>query len=153
MVQQLLKDRYKMTAHRESRETSVYALVIAKNGPKLASADETPGIHVVVNGNPMGTVAGTPRDFKGPSGWSMDRLADFLRIGVDRPVINRTGIEGPYKINLSFSSQSLPAANLPPEAGPEVMTALPDQLGLRLESVKAPIEMVLIDHIEKPDAN
>jgi bla regulator protein blaR1 len=153
MVQQLLKDRYKMVAHREARETPVYALVVAKNGPKMARADENPSIRVIVNGNPMGIAAGTSRDFKGPSGWSMDRLADFLRIGVDRLVINRTGLEGLYKINLSFSSQGFSAANLPPEAGPEVMTALSEQLGLRLESVRAPIEMVVIDHIEKPDAN
>jgi hypothetical protein len=42
----------------------------------------------------MGIPAGTPRDFKGPAGWSMDHLADFLRIGVDRPVVNRTGLDG-----------------------------------------------------------
>jgi uncharacterized protein (TIGR03435 family) len=153
MVQQLLKDRYKMTAHRELRETPVYALVVARNGPKMAKADENPGVRVVVNGNPLGIAAGTPKDFKDPSGWSMDRLADFLPIGVDRPVINRTGLEGLYKINLSFSRQGANPDNLPPEAGPEVMTALPEQLGLRLESAKAPVEMVVIDHIEKPDAN
>ena len=153
MVQQLLKDRYKMIAHREPRETPVYALVAAKNGPKMAKADENPGVRVVINGNPLGIAAGTPKDFKGPSGWSMDRLAGFLSISVDRPVINRTGLEGLYKINLSFSRQGTSPDNLRPEAGPEVMTALPEQLGLRLESVRAPIETVVIDHIEKPDAN
>ena len=142
-----------MTAHRELRETAVYALVVAKNGPKMAKADENPGIRVIVNGSPLGIAAGTAKDFKGPSGWSMNRLADFLRIGVDRPVINRTGLEGLCKINLSFSSQGVNPASLPPEAGPEAMTALPEQWGLRLESVRAPIEMVMIDHIEKPDAN
>jgi uncharacterized protein (TIGR03435 family) len=153
MVQQVLKDRYRMLARREPRETAVYALVVAKNGPKMAKADDSPGIRVIVNGNPMGIAAGTPKDFKGPSGWSMDRLAEFLRIGVDRPVINRTGLEGLYKIDLSFSSQGFSPANLPPEAGPEVTTALPEQLGLRLESVRAPVEMVVIEHIEKPDAD
>jgi uncharacterized protein (TIGR03435 family) len=131
----------------------VYALVVAKNGPKMAKADEAPGIRVVINGNSMGIPAGTPKDFKGPTGWSMDHLADIVRLGVDRPVINRTGLEGLYKINLSFSSLGVSPADLPPEAGPEVMTALPEQLGLRLESAKAPIEMVVIEHIEKPDAN
>jgi uncharacterized protein (TIGR03435 family) len=82
-----------------------------------------------------------------------DRLAVLLRNRVDRRLFNRTSLEGLYKINLSFSRQGANAANLPPEAGPEVMTALPEQLGLRLESVKAPIEMVVIDQIEKPDAN
>ncbi len=153
MVQQLLKDRYKMVAHRESREIPVYALVAAKNGPKMAKADGNPGVRVVINGRPLGIAAGTPKDMEAPSGWSMDRLAEFLRIGVDRPVINRTGLEGLYKIDLSFSRPGANPANLPPEAGPEVMTALPEQLGLRLESVRAPVEMVVIDHIEKPDAN
>jgi uncharacterized protein (TIGR03435 family) len=116
-------------------------------------AHEEPGVRVVINGNPLGKPAGTPRDFKAPAGWSMDRLAVLLRNGVDRPVFNRTGLEGLYKIDLSFSRQGANPANLPPEAGPEVMTALPEQLGLRLESVKAPIDVVVIDHIEKPDAN
>jgi uncharacterized protein (TIGR03435 family) len=153
MVQQLLKDRYKMVAHREARETPVYALVVAKNGPKMVKADENAGIRVIVNGNPMGIAAGTPKDLEAPSGWSMDRLAVLLHNGVDRPVFNRTGLDGLYKIDLSFSRQNANPANLPPEAGPEVMTALPEQLGLRLEAVRAPIEMVVIDHIEKPDAN
>ncbi len=153
MVQQLLKDRYKMIAHRELRETPVYALVVAKNGPKMAKADGNSGVRVLINGKPLGIPAGTPKDLEAPSGWSMDRLAVLLRNGVDRPVFDRTGLEGLYKINLSFSRQGANPANLPPEAGPEVMTALPEQLGLRLESVRAPIEMVVIDHIEKPDAN
>ena len=102
-----------MIAHREPRETPVYALVVAKNGPKMAKADENPGVRVVVNGNPLGIAAGTPKNFKGPSGWSMDRLADFLPIGVDRPVINRTGLEGLYKINLSFSRQGANPAIFP----------------------------------------
>ena len=153
MVQQLLTDRYKMIAHRELRETPVYALVVAKSGPKMAKADGQPGVHVLINGNPPGIAPGTPEDLKYPTGWSMDRLADFLRGRVDRPVINRTGLDGLYKIDLSFSRQGANPANLPPEAGPEVMTALPEQLGLRLEATRAPIEMVVIDHIEKPDAN
>jgi uncharacterized protein (TIGR03435 family) len=153
MVQQLLKDRYKMIAHRESRETPVYALVVAKNGPKMVKADGNPGVRVLINGRPLGIAPGAPKDLEAPSGWSMDRLAVLLRNGVDRPVFNRTGLEGLYKIDLSFSRPGANPGNLPLEAGPEVMTALPEQLGLRLESVKAPIDVVVIDHIEKPDAN
>ncbi len=65
MVQQLLKDRYRMLAHREPRETAVYALVVAKNGPKMAKADDSPGIRVIVNGNPMGIAAGASKGWRG----------------------------------------------------------------------------------------
>jgi uncharacterized protein (TIGR03435 family) len=80
MVQQLLKDKYKMIAHHEPRETPVYALVVAKNGPKIARADENPGIRVIVNGKPLGIAAGASKDW------------------------------GLYKINLSFSGQGFSAS-------------------------------------------
>jgi uncharacterized protein (TIGR03435 family) len=65
MVQQLLKDKYKMIAHHEPRETPVYALVVAKNGPKIARADEDSGIRAIVNGNPLGIAAGASKGWRG----------------------------------------------------------------------------------------
>jgi uncharacterized protein (TIGR03435 family) len=155
MAQTLMLDRFKMVVHRESREMPVYALMVAKKGPKLkiASDSDSTGNKIVVNGRPMGTPVGTPADFK-PPGWSMDTLADFLRIGVDRPVVNRTGLEGLYRINFDFStSNPNPNYEPPPGAGPDVKTALEEQMGLTLESAKAPVQMLVIDHMEKPDAN
>lgn len=155
MAQTLMKDRFKMVAHRESREMPVYALVVAKKGPKLklASEEDSTGNRIVMNGRPMGTPAGTPKDFKAP-GWSMENLVDFLRIAVDRPVVNRTGLDGLYRINLNFSiSNPNPNYEPPPDAGPDAKTALEEQMGLTLESAKAPVETLIIDRLEKPDAN
>jgi uncharacterized protein (TIGR03435 family) len=158
MVQMLLADRYKMVTHREQRETAVFALMAGKNGlkaEKASASGTTPGIHVIINGNPLGVAAGASKDDR-PRGWSMEFLADFLGIAqLGRPVVDRTGVEGLYKINLNFSVSypANPNYEPPPGAGPDIRTALQEQMGLRLESTKAPIEMVVIDHIEKPDAN
>ena len=155
MAQTLMGERFKMVAHRESREMPVYALVVAKKGPKLklASEEDSTGNRIVMNGRPMGTPAGTPKDFKAP-GWSMENLVDFLRIAVDRPVVNRTGLDGLYRINLNFSiSNPNPNYEPPPDAGPDAKTALEEQMGLTLESAKAPVETLIIDRLEKPDAN
>lgn len=155
MVQSLLADRFKLVAHRQSKEMAVYALVVSKKGPKLkiASDSDPTGNQIVMNGNPMGIPAGTPKDFK-PPGWSMERLADFLAIAPPGPIVNRTGLEGVYRINLNFSVFN-PSPNYEPplNAGPEIKTALEEQLGLTLESTKTPIEMLIVDHMEKPDAN
>ena len=83
MVQQLLEDRYKMIAHRESRETPVYALVVAKNGPKVAKADENAGVRVIVNGNPMGIAVGTAKDVTGATGAQTGVREGAYRYGRD----------------------------------------------------------------------
>jgi uncharacterized protein (TIGR03435 family) len=85
----------------------------------------------------------------------MNDLADFLAGAVDRPVLERTGLEGLYRVTLNFSQSPRGALDSepPPGAGPDIRTALEEQMGLRLESTKASIEMVIIDHIEKPSAN
>jgi uncharacterized protein (TIGR03435 family) len=158
MVQALLAERFKMVAHREQMETSVFALMVGKNGLKTQKASESDtasGINVIINGNPLGVAVGASKDGR-PRGWSMEFLADFLGIAqLGRPIVDRTGLEGLYKINLNFSISypANPNYEPPPGAGPDIRTALQEQMGLRLESTKAPIEMVVIDHIEKPDAN
>lgn len=149
MVQKLLADRFKLAVRREQKETPVFALVMAKNGPrmKLATDEDKVGNKIVINGKPTLNPPGAP-------GWSMDRLAGFLS-GLDgRPWLNRTGLEGLYRINLDFSiTPTNPDVQLPPEAGPDIGTALEQQMGLRLEATKAPITMLIIDRMEKPDAN
>jgi uncharacterized protein (TIGR03435 family) len=155
MAQSLMGERFKMVAHKEQREMPVHALVVAKKGlrAKLASDSDSTGNKIVVNGRPMGAAPGAPADFK-PPGWSMERLADFLAIADPRPTIDRTGLDGLYRINLDFSISNLnPNYEPPPGAGPDVKTALEEQMGLTLESTKAPVQMLIIDHMEKPDAN
>lgn len=152
MAQSLLEDRFKMVAHRESREMPAYALMVSKTGLKAQKAEAgKPGINFIPNGNPMGVARGGSADQR-PGGWSMDTLAEMLGVAqLGKPVLNRTGLDGLYKINLNFSSDNLPEPR--PGAGPDVRTALEEQMGLRLEAVKAPVEVVVIDRMEKPDAN
>jgi len=149
MVQSLLADRFKMATHRETIEMPEYALVIAKNGPKMpkvAESDQTGGVSMSINGREVRSLAPQP-----PRGLTMHDLAERLTaFGSERPVIDRTGLEGLYKINLSFS---IGLAEPPPEAGPELNTALEQQIGLHLESIKAPVDKLVVDRLEKPDAN
>ncbi len=84
----------------------------------------------------------------------MDFLVDMLGASAGRPVVNQTGLEGLYRINLAFSTTAvLTDVKIEQESGPDIRTALAEQMGLRLEPMRAPVEMLIIDHIEKPDAN
>jgi uncharacterized protein (TIGR03435 family) len=85
----------------------------------------------------------------------MNDLADFLAGAVDRRVLDRTGLEGLYRVTLNFSQSPRGALDSEPRRAPAPTSApaLEEQMGLRLESTKASIEMVIIDHIEKPSAN
>ncbi len=146
MLQTLLRDRFKLTLRRELKEIPVYALVVDKNGPKIkrVSASDTQ-----VNG-PGFTVNGTPMQMFDPklTGWSMAQLAQALGIsGLERPVVDRTGLEGIYKVALEFHRRETPGD------GVDVTTAVREQLGLRLESSTASFQMLSIDHVERPDPN
>lgn len=149
MTLTLLKDRFKLKVHTEDRDSAVFALVVAKGGLKAPKAVDGDGLsnHIVMNGRPMISLASGP-----VPGWSMDRLVELMGQVDGKPVINRTRLEGEYRISLNFS-MSLNNPNLPPEAGPELPVALEQQMGLKLEPARAPVRYVLIDHIEKADPN
>ena len=159
MVQALLADRFKMAVHKEAREMPVYALVVGKNGLKTQKASESEsvsGVSFVTNGKPLGVARGASKSQQqGPAGWTMDFLVDMLTAPAGRPVFNKTGLEGIYRINLSFSTSNATSADFqpPPETGPDIRTALEEQMGLKLEPMRAPVEVVVIDHFEKPSAN
>jgi len=160
MLQSLIADRFKMKFHRETRELPILALLIARGGPKLSPATESdaaaPNRDAVprptLGSNATAGVAGAPSG----SG-SANRLSTMHSIGtlssfagnlsrqVDRPVIDMTGLAGKYDMRLAFKP-----ANAPPEdSGPTIFTALIEQLGLRLEARKGPVEVIVIDSIEK----
>jgi uncharacterized protein (TIGR03435 family) len=143
MVRALLADRFKLAAHRETREVPVYALVVARNGAKLKRAtDQENGPGFTINGTPMQMF-----DRK-LTGWSMQQLTQALGIAnLGRPILDRTGLEGIYRITLSFSQRNTDAE------GTDVTTALEEQLGLKLESRKEAVEMLVIDHLQRPDPN
>lgn len=160
MLQALLVERFKLVTHRETKEVPIYALAIAKGGPKLQPSD------------PSGTEGATPRTparaggtepasghliFRNESmsdfAWALSRTAG---IG-DRLVVDDTDLKGNYDFELTFGRDSAPAADASepvtlPQA-PSIFSALQDQLGLKLESKKAPVEFLIVDHVEKPSEN
>ena len=146
MVQKLLAERFKLATHWEARETPVYELVVAKDGPKLRKPGD-PGVkgnHILIAGKAMVIAPEAP-------GWSMQRLADFVsQADRGRPVLDKTGLEGLYWIDLDFTPDGM--NDPPPGAGPELPAAI-QQMGLRLNPAKAPVRMLIIDHMEMPDAN
>jgi uncharacterized protein (TIGR03435 family) len=150
MVRTLLADRFKMAAHWESKVTAVYELVVAKNGPKMPKvpdADQTRGVFVSMNGTLMNPLGGAPA-----RGLTMPELSERLAAyGAQRPVIDKTGLGGLYRITLSFGITPRESQRL--SEFPDLFTAVQEQLGLKMQDAKDPIEMLIIDHMEKPDAN
>lgn len=153
MIQAALVDRLKLKVHRETKIATSYALVIAKRGFKLKEADPNN-----TNENGMQTQAGGPR--KGISVQSgklraqaitMSRFADQLAAVVQGPVKNQTGLTGRYDITLDWTPDTGGPAS--EEGGPSILTALQEQLGLKLEATKGPVDVLVIDHIERPTEN
>ncbi len=145
MLQSLLADRFKLKVHRETRMMPVYDLVVQKGGPKLkeSAPDE---------GSSLNLGAGRVVQLIVVKG-GMDQLATQLSgtQGVDRPVRNKTGLTGTYDYTLrwwpEYGGPSTNADSI------SVFTALQEQLGLKLESQKGPVEVLVVDHVEKPTGN
>jgi bla regulator protein BlaR1 len=151
MLQSLLEDRFKLAVHWETKEAAVYDLVVAKGGPKLKEADGA-------ENSGFGMERGRIKSLALPLGYLASNLAYLL----GRPVIDKTGLSAKYDYTLSYTPDASHAAALPPPGpdaappdpnGPTIFTALQEQLGLRLESTKGPVDILVIDHVEKPDAN
>ena len=145
MVRALLADRFKLAIRREVRQVPVLALVVDKNGPKIRRAgpdDEANGPGFKVNGYLMQMFDPQLK------GWTMAQLVQALGIAqLGVPVVDKTGLEGIYKISLAFSQRGTEGKD------PEVTTALREQLGLRLESQRGKIEFLNVTRLERPDAN
>ncbi len=154
MMQSLLAERLKLALHTEKRELPFLALVIAKNGPKLAPAQ------------PGGAVpAQTPGRLNHPQ-MPMPILATALSRFERQTVIDMTGLTGAFSVDLKWTPDALRSRVLqdgaaPPVSsqaadvdGPSLPTALEEQLGLRLESRRGPLDVIVVDHAEKvPAAN
>lgn len=177
MLQNLLLERFSLTFHHETKEMSVYELSVGSRGAKLADADQTPraqrepGSRVTI-GNPdkdgfpqvppMGQPTMLGRMTDGIQRWTVrmvdtSGLASFLGGELQRPVVDKTGLKGEYDFTLAYSREGLrvmrsPAGAAPddtPSGGPTLFKAVQDQLGLKLESAKDPIDILVIDHIDK----
>jgi uncharacterized protein (TIGR03435 family) len=169
MMRNLLEERFQMTVHRETKELPIFALLPDKAGVKLkTSATEAgddnaiatiqrnegkDGFPVLAPGAP-GIVVETRNGRARISGFHADlaKLADFLSTQLGRPVFDQTGIAGTFDFAVYYRPENATAEDTNPY--PEIFGALREQLGLRLEARKGPVEMLVIDHSDKvPSGN
>ena len=171
MMQMLLADRFKLKVHQETKELAIYALIVAKNGPKLHEAkpgdtypnglkgpDARSGAGMMFGGREGLTAQGVP----------IANLVRHLSLQLGRTVIDKTGLAGKYDFTLKWTPDEIRSSMFkgpesgPPgpastafsdSSGPSLFTALEEQLGLKLESQKGPVEIVVIDHVERPSEN
>ena len=157
MFQSMLEDRFKLKVHRETREMPVYKLEVAKGGPKLKPGTE---------GDSTATIEGRPLVTKNGAVWitmwkdgahlvgknvTMAQLASALSSQFDGPLVESTGLAGTFDFDVVFAP-----ANWPPDSEftPSFLSAaLKNELGLTVEKGKAPIEVLVLDHLEKPAPN
>jgi uncharacterized protein (TIGR03435 family) len=133
MLQTLLMERFKLTAHRESRLLPIYELVVGKNGPELQAADPAGRKGTSSRGGNMSAKNVTLTDF-----------AYALSRRLKRPVFDKTGITGAYDINLHYAREEDGAST-----APSLFTAIQETIGLRLVAAKGPVEILIVEHIEK----
>jgi uncharacterized protein (TIGR03435 family) len=142
MLQALLAERFHLTVRHEKKSMTAYALVTAKGGLKVNPVE---GSGSSMNHN-NGKLTASHTD--------MARLADFLARRLDRPVVDETGIAGYFDFKLEWAPER---GQQRPEgdggAGPTIFTALTEQLGLRLETRKVPVDILVVDRIERPSDN
>ncbi len=177
MLQDLLGERFKLAVHRETKEHAIYALVVAKGGAKLKPADtpapEPPGPPPSPGKGPMGRGAMMMIDPNGvhlkAASATLAVLADMISRFSERPVVDMTGIQGRYEFDLVFAPEAMhgmpgplrggpppgDGGPAPPEAPGEAAASIFDAVqryGLKLEPRRAPVEIVVVDHIDKEPA-
>jgi uncharacterized protein (TIGR03435 family) len=155
MLQTLLAERFKLVVRRETRDTPAYNLTVAPGGPKLIAWKE---------GEPRGIgITGGYRDGQitsviSGSKISVSQLTKLLAEVIRRPVRDRTGITGEFRLRLDFAPlfTDTPMFLLHPDgvaSGPSLFNVLQEQLGLKLEPTRAPVEFLTIEHVEKASGN
>lgn len=146
MVQKLLAERFGLKFHTEKRELSVYAVRIAKGGPKLKPA-ANPNDGLDQTGNGGGNVQSIL--------YTSCSMADFAfgeQFFFDRPVVDQTSLPGKFDFTLRYTVDESRTTD-DPNAPPGIFTAVQEQLGLKFEATKAPANVYVIDHVERPSAN
>lgn len=167
MFQTLLVDRFKLTVHRETKEQKAYTLVVAKNGPKIHPSTpqenenngqtRAPGTY-----QSIGEFSGVEAPIGGRG------LVWLLSQALGQPVVDKTGLTGNYDFTLKWNPDQKQAPMLNDtegnqssadsitsmdSSGPSIFTALQEQLGLKLQAQKSPVEILVIDHVERPSEN
>ncbi|HVY94129.1 MAG TPA: TIGR03435 family protein [Bryobacteraceae bacterium] len=171
MLQSFLEDRCKLKVHREARETPVYALTVSKGGPKLKESTPDSCTPLDLNhppANPQEAPCGFPvtRGNNGnivvdARGITIAEFAARALTRVDRPVVDKTGLTGHYDIHLEYTiagpmrvnGGEAPDVTLPADPAGASMFSAVESLGLRLVSDKAPIDVIVVDSVERPSDN
>jgi uncharacterized protein (TIGR03435 family) len=153
MLRKMLADRFHLTFHMEKKELSVYALTVAKTGMKMTKSLNQDGL-AGLGLRGLGSVVGRSAN--------MGNFRNFMQgFVMDRPVLDQTGIEGRYDFQLDwtpdefqFSTLGVKAPPAPDSAPhPDLYTAIQQQMGLKLEAVKAQADVMVVDRLEKPSEN
>jgi uncharacterized protein (TIGR03435 family) len=150
MLQNLLQERFGLRIHRETALRPAYVLTVAKGGPKFKAREQEGYTNIQVTGNSI-------RLERGP----LSRMTQLLSTALGRPVIDRTGLNGLYDLSLQWDdapAREAGVAGLDVPAAPgndhgSIFTAIQDELGLRLEPKQAPVEVIVIDRMERPSQN
>jgi uncharacterized protein (TIGR03435 family) len=149
MLQELLADRFHMKVHHEIKQLPVYALIVAKGGSKLTESKlEDPSKGTIEGNDGEIIVKGMPLVF----------VLRSLTQELGRPVLDKTGLTGNYDFTLKWTPDqkqmaSPTNASVSDMAGPSLFTAIQEQLGLKLERTKGPVDTIVIDHVEPPTEN
>ena len=151
VLQAVLTSRFQLKVHRETKDIPVYSLVIGKNGSKMKVSAQDAVFDPKVEFGSSGRRISNPKS-------TMDQLVVFLASQTDRPVVDKTGLTGFHSYSLEWNSDNDPqlAAAVPRDPGVaelSIFTAVQEQLGLKLESARGPVEMLVIDYAEKPAEN
>jgi uncharacterized protein (TIGR03435 family) len=155
MVKKLLADRFQLQFHREQKELPIYAIQIGKNGPKLTKSESDPH-------GPQ-SLAFRGGNLPARNASMAEFAAALQRAVLDRPVIDQTGLEGKWDFVLKWTPDGNQFANLGgpprtfpdgyPDDTPDLVTAMQNQLGLKLIATKAMVDVIVVDRAEKPGAN
>jgi uncharacterized protein (TIGR03435 family) len=158
MMQKLLADRFQLKFHHEQKVLSVYTITVAHDGPKMKQSTAGPNDGDAFMFRGLGDLI--------VRNMTMAGFATWMQSGVmDRPVVDQTGLKDRYDFTLKWTPDQsqfaqfrgtgvkIPAATNDPNAPPGLYTAIQEQLGLKMDSTKAPDDAIVIDHVEKPSAN
>jgi uncharacterized protein (TIGR03435 family) len=145
MLQRLLANRFKLNLHRDTRDLKAYVLEVDKNGPKMQKAEGG-------DSDTNTSTTNTGRVKINAKNTDMNLFAQVLARKMDLPVVNQTGLTGVFNFKLQWTLDSAPSDRQTAD-NVSIYAALPEQLGLRLRAAKAPVEVLVIDHAEKPDDN
>jgi uncharacterized protein (TIGR03435 family) len=146
MLRSMLADRFKLVVHNETKELPIYELVVAKGGSKLQPAKPDQTTRMTMSGSGKSTMETA----------DLSALIFQLSSQLGRPVVDKTGLTGKYDIKLEWARDQGPGsedAASNDASGPSIFTAVQEQLGLKLNSTKGPVDTLVIDHAEPPSAN